>query len=132
MRFPDIATKRLLLLVVVELALVSALAYLLVVLSSGPRLRVENFKRIEHGMSRAAVTAILGRPSVAPPPADEVQRIQPAGYAVVRWSDEGTKIDVTFNASGEVARADRTVDEGKPRADTLFGRFKELWNRLSP
>jgi hypothetical protein len=133
LRFPDIATKWLLLVVLVELALVSVLGYLLVVPASGPRLTIENFKLIEYGMSRDEVVAILGEPFPDQSFASDGPRgSPPPNYVRVLWKTNDTQIGVIFDPSGRVGWADLWVDAERPPDDTPLDRIKKLWKRLFP
>jgi hypothetical protein len=131
LRFPDIATKWLLLLVAVELALIAALAYLFVAISSDPRFTVENYKRIKHGMSRDEVVAILGRPSLDKGPAYNSPADLPPDYVQFSWITEHAQVGVIFDPSGKVAWANLWVDPHPPIDPKPVDRLKEVWKQLS-
>jgi hypothetical protein len=121
MQLTNSPTKRLFLLVAAELALVVLLGYFLlanppppVLPSEGP-LPVENYKRIQHGMTLAEVEAVLGPPSRNPPTFRGHPRDLPPDYSRTRWRFGDTEIDVVFDPAGKVSWARRGFDENKPR-----------------
>jgi hypothetical protein len=131
LRFPDIATKWLALLVAFELALVVGLAYLLVV-PAGSRITVENYKRIEHGMSFDEVVAILGRPPANQSNASDTPTEVPPNYIRILWQTTGIQMGVILDPSGKVAWTDLWLYQESPVDDTPLDRLKQWWKKLFP
>lgn len=126
-RLPDIPTKRLVVLVLGELALVSLFAVIL----SAPRLGVKNFRRIKHGMSFPEVVAILGEPHYGSITCHDLRLAMSEEYSGVKWKTRDAEVEVAFDSSGKVCWADRwAINPEKSDFEKLFDRFKQWWNQL--
>ena len=88
--------------------------------------------RIEHGMSRNEVVAILGEPSPDQSFASDDSHGLPRNHVRVRWETDNLEIGVIFDPSGKVAWGDLWGNTGRSPGDTPLDRLKKLWKRLFP